>query len=356
MAVIKTWDSITDYDTALKEIAHYRIHPEMLPYIGEHYKETKLMLVGESHYIEAADLDAEHHQYFNNEWYKNPVPDNFLDRGAFETRGVIRRFLTLRRGRSYSMFWNPANALIENWGLNGLVCDSDAFSSVCFMNYFQKPASEAGETICYTKDDNDVAAKTLKAVIEVLSPNRIIFLSKKAYEAFEHAYETMPENICIDYVNHPTSPHWYKENGKEKYIRLIKDVPVPILDQHAPVSERKLCKLIDRQQILGQQCVLTKRKRFYDDRTTCQMYGEKDNIFEIVFRRILGGDKIGIGFRIDYQLIWVWNYSKEEYIDAVHDSPYPGLDDLYQGVLKFVDKIPDVFTWLYPGVLHDDSM
>lgn len=342
MAVIKTWDSITDYDTALKEIAHYRIHPEMLPYIGEHYKETKLMLVGESHYIEAADLDAEHHQYFNNEWYKNPVPDNFFDRGAFETRGVIRRFLTLRRRRSYSMFRNPANALIENWGLNGMVCDSEAFSSVCFMNYFQKPASEAGKTICYTKDDNDVAAKTLKDVIEVLLPNRIIFLSKKAYNAFEQSCKTMHEKIYIDYVDHPTSPYWYMENGKEKFKRLIEDIPAPNLDKIMPVSESELRTLINKQrdeQGDEQGPVLIKRKRFYDDQTTCQMYREKDNISEIVFRRILGGDKIGIGFRIDYQLIWVWNYSKEEYIDAVHDSPYPGLDNLYQGVLNFVGEI-----------------
>ena len=46
---IKNWQSVTDYDAELKGIEHYKIHSEMLPYVGKNYKKAKILLVGEDH-------------------------------------------------------------------------------------------------------------------------------------------------------------------------------------------------------------------------------------------------------------------------------------------------------------------
>ena len=51
MAEINNWKSIKDYDDELKKIEHYKKHNEMLPYIGKHYKQARILLVGESHYV-----------------------------------------------------------------------------------------------------------------------------------------------------------------------------------------------------------------------------------------------------------------------------------------------------------------
>ena len=62
----KEWYSLTDYDSELKKIRHYQLHPEMLPYIGRHYPQTRILILGESHYLsEKEPIDVKHLE----EWY-----------------------------------------------------------------------------------------------------------------------------------------------------------------------------------------------------------------------------------------------------------------------------------------------
>lgn len=43
----------TNYDRALMEIEFFgRFHPEYLPYVGDNYVKTKILLLGESNYID----------------------------------------------------------------------------------------------------------------------------------------------------------------------------------------------------------------------------------------------------------------------------------------------------------------
>lgn len=41
----------TDFDERLSEIDHYRLYPELYPWIGKHYRsqDTKILAIGESH-------------------------------------------------------------------------------------------------------------------------------------------------------------------------------------------------------------------------------------------------------------------------------------------------------------------
>jgi len=56
-----------EYDDKLRCISHYGLYPEMMPWIGKDYPESrmKLLLLGESHYLE--ENSTYHHD--RESWY-----------------------------------------------------------------------------------------------------------------------------------------------------------------------------------------------------------------------------------------------------------------------------------------------
>ena len=40
------------YDAKFKEVPFYEIHPEYIPFVGNEYDTYRILLIGESHYIE----------------------------------------------------------------------------------------------------------------------------------------------------------------------------------------------------------------------------------------------------------------------------------------------------------------
>lgn len=72
MAIINKWESSKEYDNELSKIEHFSKghHPEMTPFIGSHYNETGILLVGESHYIPQEPNNAKYHlDYFQKNWW-----------------------------------------------------------------------------------------------------------------------------------------------------------------------------------------------------------------------------------------------------------------------------------------------
>ena len=61
----KEWESIVDYDEQLKNVSHYRVHPEMMPFIGRNYPKTRILILGESHYVCPEDREM-----ISDEWYE----------------------------------------------------------------------------------------------------------------------------------------------------------------------------------------------------------------------------------------------------------------------------------------------
>ena len=51
------WNSLKDYDNELSRVLHYAFHPEMIPFVGKHYPDARILLVGESHYLDLSDQE-----------------------------------------------------------------------------------------------------------------------------------------------------------------------------------------------------------------------------------------------------------------------------------------------------------
>lgn len=226
MAELKTIICDTSYDEDLLKIKNFKLHKELLPFIGYNYKKIRLLLVGESHYVKRGNLTDENIINLYKDWYNKPTEfnENAIEyRAWFTTRNVIRNFQCRNRGKAHTMFSNPGKAIMEVLG-DKCPTDSAAFSCIAFCNYFQRPSLSEGESISLIYQDEDkITAEIFEDMIDVIKPNGIIFLSKKAYDSYIN-FRNKEYPILIDFVHHPTSSWWNKDKGKEKFIKIMEEL------------------------------------------------------------------------------------------------------------------------------------
>lgn len=215
----------TFYDEQLKKISIYKVHPELLPFVGEMYDRERILLVGESHYISKDGsknkdkLEGLRELWYTEEWLNetdNPLLNSF---GYYITRRIVLNFMNGCKQKT-KFFSNILMAYLgkENYDRT----DRTKLGDFAFMNYMQIPSFKYGSTIFNqaTEYDYNIAKETLENVIEVLQPKKVIFLSKGAYDKFKNNNETDKNLIKdggypkIDWVYHPACSWWHKTNKK----------------------------------------------------------------------------------------------------------------------------------------------
>lgn len=219
----------TQYDHKLKSIDHFCLHPEMLPYVGLQYDISRLLFVGESHYVSCSEQELPELVFKN--WYMVDTSEIFrnLSQEAkkyikwFDTRNVVSNFQFHLRSRAHTMFSNPADVIREILG-EKFPTDSTAFCCVAFYNYFQRPSTTYGKTIFVNSEDSRVARDTFLQIADILQPECVIFLSRKAWSDFgkETIADACGKKIPLFRVDHPTSPWWHLR-GKFEFKAILND-------------------------------------------------------------------------------------------------------------------------------------
>lgn len=221
------------YDEVLKtRLKHLVLHPNYLPHIGKNYElaRAKTFIIAESHYLP----EIYNNKFTAEDWYLNPKSIYEAingDKGWFETRGVISEYqkpTVLSPG--HRIFLNLENAFKE------IDKDRKLFEECVYLNYFQRPAEVQGDSLNIHKIDSEVALENLLVLIEILQPNKIIFVSSKAYADFvKNTTESMRKQLpYIGSVPHPSASSWWNRKspkyglkgqsatGKEKFLRIMK--------------------------------------------------------------------------------------------------------------------------------------
>lgn len=226
---IKRWNSSTEYDKQLLNINLYKKHPELLPYIGENYSNNRILLVGESHYIQEEQIKEKYRdeRVFADEWYSNfeelkrTISDNPLfDWGWAHTRKIATGFMNGRHNGP--MYSNPAKCIKEEieFRIGQPVSERAAYSCLAFMNYFQRPSIRKGKNIEPTEMDIVIAEETFSSVVDILKPSIIIFASKTAFYWYSKTASKI--NGMVESVVHPSCAWWHSHNdGKQKFKRII---------------------------------------------------------------------------------------------------------------------------------------
>ncbi len=220
----------TQFDQGLLNIQHYQYHPEMLPFVGKNYcnKKKRVLLVGESHYVtnKSERNVIEDYQILN--WYESKLrfydTQNVFceDFENYTTRRILNHFVTDPQfnGSGLFIFSNPIRSYYYDSSYTGKI-DKNLIHDFAFINFYQRPAFKFGESLISNEEDNKIACETLNAVIDVISPDIVIFLSRKAYNNF-----MCKKTVEIYRVPHPTCCWWNRatkrnKKGKETFKEIL---------------------------------------------------------------------------------------------------------------------------------------
>lgn len=202
------------YENKLHENEFLRHHYECLPFIGEQYEKSRLLLIGESHYVPKEEI-----QFVDRRDFYEASFDDLAE-------GKYKRWINTREvfnSRVYDkkdfkgFFSNPATEIARViYQTDRLTTEQkiEAMHYYSFMNYFKRPSFDAGKTITeLTNKDYQLAYDVSKYIIEVLAPKLIIFISKKAYYAFCDSDQNrrLREKYVIEFVSHPSCCWWNKK-------------------------------------------------------------------------------------------------------------------------------------------------
>ncbi len=196
-------------------------HEECLPFIGEKYEESRLLLVGESHYVPKQDVQKVNRDDFYDISFKDLTEGTY--KGWIDTRKVFE-YRAYDKKEFDPFFSNTATEIAKaihetnNLSRNQKI---DAMHQYAFMNYFKRPAYDQGKTIReLTELDYKYAYDISSYVMEILDPKLIVFLSKKAYWAFCDADN---KRLCSKYsikcVSHPSCVWWNRKRSDGKCAR-----------------------------------------------------------------------------------------------------------------------------------------
>ena len=193
-------------DAALREIPFYRLHPEYMPYIGDFYGEYRILLIGESHYIGQAPGNIRYGTRYFMEYWWNGTHDALQKEPYahwYNTRAVIRRYLSGSRTKSHVFFTNIAGEFGKTVCHMPPVAEAAAraqyFRYFAFLNFFQMPSLCAGmkfmdslfaasettaEAEAVWAQCVRVSAEVCDRVIALLQPRCVLISSAAAYKAY----------------------------------------------------------------------------------------------------------------------------------------------------------------------------
>lgn len=180
-----TRENIFKFDDELRKNSFLDRHYECLPYVGEKYETTRLLLIGESHYIpEGARQYVDRDDYYNVTFDELEEWDNkdWDYRDSIYTRKVFN-YRVYNKEKFETFFANIATEIakiIYHVDNPSIEQKREAMHHYAFMNYYKRPSYEAGKSIeGLTAEDTKYAYDISSYNIEVLNPRLIIFLSKK---------------------------------------------------------------------------------------------------------------------------------------------------------------------------------
>ena len=218
-----------------QSIPFLNLVPGLLPHIGSSYAKAKrkIIIVGESHYL-AKSLN---NKVSRDAWYDDTASvieqvKHANSLGYIHTRGVIEDMLTGKFNKAYTIFYNLNREYQDVFSTT-----THLFEDAAYLNYFQRPAEQTGDSIKNNARDNQVAYDNLINLCTILNPDVVVFVSSKAYEAFrseEHKHGNA--HFKHDAVPHPASAWWNKPSrnyginkdgsirtGKQKFRAILSE-------------------------------------------------------------------------------------------------------------------------------------
>ena len=210
-----------ELDPAFEKIPFYQRYPQFRPFVGNQYagSPVKILILGESHYLPEGSTIHK----VADKWYGGDYKGlNDEEKKWTRTRGVVNSGSGQKwTKKGHLIFRNLELALIDA----GLPKCDNMFSHVAYMNSFQRPAI-CKESISVKQRDIDVAVEVINGVVEIIKPNLILFVSRKAGKHLAKKINLEP-GVKASVFPHPASAWWLRESkhgvGKDLFVARVKE-------------------------------------------------------------------------------------------------------------------------------------
>jgi hypothetical protein len=198
----------------------------MMVAVGVSYRiaPLRILVLGESHYLDSAE--ASNHPDF---WYERRDLANTLSAANINTRNVVDNAINARKPRKSKAIFHSLTSALNACGIAAAGARS-SLKSIAYMNYFQRPAEESGESIRVHPRDVVEAASVVAEVVTVLQPQLVVFASRLAWR---HAKAGLAEQLkligiqTLD-VPHPATSWWNRPSrpmkgrtGRQRFIDTV---------------------------------------------------------------------------------------------------------------------------------------
>lgn len=225
------------FDAELSLAPHFKLFPDMLPWIGQNYHQQgfKLLVVGESHYF---NNTAKFH-IDPTKWYSRADDDEIKKREGHRIRFQISKLFVTELGKAPVMYRTIEAALreIDYFGKRDI--KDEIFQSLAYINYFQRPANTTKQSISVTSQDAEVAHESVLHLINTIKPTAVIFTSKKAWKTASNSQLLSHIECFAAFTAHPRTSWWNRKvksyslkaingditplTGRERFIGLIRE-------------------------------------------------------------------------------------------------------------------------------------
>lgn len=110
----------------------------------------------------------------------------------------------------------------------------NSFISVAFMNYFQRPAEQTGDSISVSPLDIEHSAATVGEVVRIVRPDLVVFCSSLAWKAAKRTTlldDMRGQGLLVKASSHPSCAWWNRpskrlkgRSGKAAFMAAVAEV------------------------------------------------------------------------------------------------------------------------------------
>ena len=174
------------------------LHPEYKPFVGEYYNDNqktpiKILFIGESHYL-PPQYNIDYSEWYNNdtEWFKKKYKIEEKHLLWINTSKIIEEDVIKGIPARAHFIYTQIGDIYGNIFLDNK-CYKEALKYIAFSNFFVRPSK--GD---FLKKDVLVSLDNLLDNITNLNPDKIIFITKKAYnKGFEKYSIKEQKYLCL---------------------------------------------------------------------------------------------------------------------------------------------------------------
>lgn len=208
------------YDQQFSRVGHFQLYP----WVGQsfHKRCLRILVVGESHYLN------QHSDYHHDAaaWYTGIDIQGRPDRAWTITRNIVANGLANQWKEKSKAIYRNIEAASVDAGVSASTLNSP-FHSMAFMNYFQRPAQVSGKSIVVSALDRSHSLAVLNSVVEILSPQIVIFCSVLAWRTARESVQGH-QNVRFTFTRHPATRWWHTpmrkyqgKSGRQIFIEAL---------------------------------------------------------------------------------------------------------------------------------------